>query len=103
MLVYVTSPVKAVVGVVGISKIQIDSPNRLWREVRDFASISRADYVDYFDGARQAVGLWLNEPIKLDTPILLEEIRNSWPELLPPQSFKYIRDTTELPIPELSL
>lgn len=90
--VYSTMPLKELVGIVQVADVRVAHPDSLWRNVRQIAGLSRSDYASYFDGAKRAIGIMLENPILLSTPIPLDELRQEWPDFQPPQGFRYLAD-----------
>lgn len=90
VVIYVTAPTMAVVGffvVEGVSRLPL---RPLWRRVRDIAGVRRAEYLDYFDGLAEGVGIFIGETERFSRPLPLGELRLLWPGFHPPQSFRYL-------------
>lgn len=90
VLVYVSSPVKALKGKFIVDKIIEYSPNLLWNEVKDVAGISKAEFDQYFLGADKGFGIFLTSPQTLLNPIHLVDLRKLWRNFHPPQSYRYL-------------
>lgn len=88
--VYSTIPEKQLVGIVQVEEVRVKSPECLWRSVREIAGLKRSDYLGYFCGADQAVGIMIGNPTLLTKPVTLDELRTTWPGFHPPQSFRYL-------------
>ena len=90
VLIYSASPEMAVLGTARVSTVLSASPRALWGQVKPHACVSRAAYDDYFGSAATATGIRLRWPRRLALPIGLRELRERWPWLKPPQSYRYV-------------
>jgi len=89
VLVYVSSPVKSLVGGFTVKHI-IESPIPvLWQAVRSGASLSRDEFDKYFTGSTSGVAIVVGDTWCLREPLLLEDLRQRKAGFLPPQSFRY--------------
>lgn len=88
--VYSTSPVRALVCSVQISQIVKLPVSEIWRQYRRMACIGRADFDEYFRGARQGVALELENIRPLARSLALTELRERF-GFQPPQSFHYAK------------
>jgi len=89
MVLYATSPTKAIIGTVTITDIHIDTPRRVWTQYRRRTGITRSEYDSYMAGAAQASAIVLASPRQIATPIPLSFLRSSG-SFQPPQSYRYI-------------
>lgn len=94
-LIYSSSPEMALLGSARVGTILSRSPSALWCEVRDDAGVSRQEYDSYFSGASTAIGIRLEDVQWFVRPISLREIRERWPWLRPPQSYRYVNALLE--------
>ncbi|MFZ5633103.1 MAG: ASCH domain-containing protein [Bacillota bacterium] len=92
VLVYVSSPTKAIVGSFKVTQVLTMQPDELWRHVEDLAGVSRKEFDDYFEGASMAVGIFLNSAQRLPIPIKLHHLKEKWPSFRPPQCYHYIKE-----------
>lgn len=90
VLIYSSSPEMALLGSARVEEILSDAPSNLWGRVKDQAGICRKEYDDYFIGASTAIGIRLGAVQRLVLPIPLRELRERWPWLRPPQSYRYV-------------
>jgi predicted transcriptional regulator len=90
ILVYVSTPVKALVGYIQVARIIESSPASLWKKVRDHAGITRQQYNEYYLGAPKAYGIVLNAVKRLPEPLELSRLRQVWPDFHPPQCYRYL-------------
>jgi predicted transcriptional regulator len=91
VLLYVSSPVQALVGAFKVDKI-IEKPLKgLWRIVRNKAGITRQEFDNYYDGVSVGVGIFfkVQDVQKLDEPITLDILKKQ--SFHPPQGFRYCR------------
>lgn len=93
VLVYVSAPVKALVGAFYVEKVVVASPQMLWGQVKDIAGINRARFDDYYSGAANAYGIFVQETRQLPKPVHLESLMGIVSSFRPPQSYRYITQT----------
>ncbi|UQA62562.1 hypothetical protein [Polyangium aurulentum] len=53
IVVYASSPISAVVGILEISRVAQDSPRRLWQKFSEVGGIRRVDFFSYFAGVEE--------------------------------------------------
>lgn len=92
VLVYVSTPVRALAGMFFVESIIESTPNELWKTVEKKAGVSRSQYEDYYTGASTAVGIFVSRTQKLSQPMNLDYIRTRWTDFRPPQSYRYLND-----------
>ena len=90
VLVYVSTPVRAIVGAFRVRDVIERSPAALWREVREHAGVTRRQYDDYYLGAPKAYGIFLSSVRRFREPVELTDLRKLWPGFHPPQSYLYL-------------
>ena len=88
VVIYTTSPVKAVTGEFTVAEQVIDTPEALWERFSDVGGIEPDGFFDYFAGHEQAVGIVIDEVKAYQHPKPLQDVD---PGARPPQSFKYLR------------
>ncbi|MEG4861850.1 MULTISPECIES: ASCH domain-containing protein [unclassified Microcoleus] len=92
VLIYISSPTKAVFGSFKVDTI-IEKPiAELWEEVEDKAGISSENFYDYYQGTKTGIGIFLKDIHRFSQPVDLHRLRKKLPELKPPQSYRYITD-----------
>lgn len=91
VLIYASSPVKALIGECRVKKVIKDKPKSLWKEVAIESMISWATFRAYFSDSDSAYAIYLEAPLKYDVPISLETMRKSY-KIDPPQSYRYKPD-----------
>lgn len=88
VIVYMTSPVKKVVGEFSVEKQVVMSPSELWDKYGVFGGISHKEFLAYYGCAKQAVGIL----IKGVTSFEVHRPLTSYGEgIKPPQSFQYLK------------
>lgn len=94
VVVYVTSPEKALVGSFEVEDVIVkDLPeelNNLWKQVEEQAGIERKQFDTYYKGASLGVGIFLKNIQKFPKPLKLESLRKHLPNIRPPQSYRYL-------------
>ena len=89
VLVYVSSPVKSLVGAFKVKKIEEYSPSEMWEKVRENAGISKSEFDEYYQNSTSGVAIYIDNVWTLSKPIELSALRNSMEGFYPPQSFRY--------------
>ncbi|AVH70088.1 ASCH domain-containing protein [Nostoc sp. 'Lobaria pulmonaria (5183) cyanobiont'] len=100
VLVYVSSPKKALVGsfeVKYITQMEIKKLpkdlNEFWNQVKNIAGISSKEFQSYYDGASVMVGIFVKNIKTLPDPIELTQLREKIPKFRPPQSYRYLKES----------
>ena len=88
VLLYHSTPVRAVVGSAVVASIDSGSADELWDRVGEFCGVTREVYDEYFAGADTAYGVFLTDPQTLEQPVPLTRLREL--RLEPAQSFRYV-------------
>jgi predicted transcriptional regulator len=89
-LIYASAPTMAIVASFQIESVKQVPLVLLWQSVRDIAGVSRQEFDDYFEGLETGVAIRIADVTEFRQPILLSELRRSWPGFQPPQSFRYV-------------
>jgi predicted transcriptional regulator len=101
VLVYVSSPLKSLVGYFEVEDIetkQLPSElNDFWKQVKGKSGVNRKKFLDYYQGALIGVGIFIRNPQRFSKPIHLEVIKQDIKKFRPPQSYKYL-DLAEIRI-----
>lgn len=92
ILVYVTSPKQALVGVVEVEKVVEMSPDKLWQIVEGKAGITHENFCKYYTDSSTGFAIFLRKTFSFDSPIKLEQIRKKWSNFRPPQCYHYLKD-----------
>jgi predicted transcriptional regulator len=90
VLVYVSSPVKALVGGFEVDEVIEGSPDEIWCQVEKVAGVSKDEFQKYFVGTNKAFAIMINKAWSLGAPLSLLELKEKWLNFHPPQSYRYI-------------
>jgi predicted transcriptional regulator len=88
VVVYASSPVKAIVGAFTVSGIKRGAVHHLWRHHGKDFGVSHDEYTSYFDGVAVAHAIEVGERIQVE-PVPLDDLRHRYDGFRPPQSFMY--------------
>jgi predicted transcriptional regulator len=86
MVLYATSPVRKIVGLVKVSAVVVLSPAGAWRKYRNRGAIDKEAFDAYYAGAKKAVCLELGEVRRLAEPVDPKKVIRGFRA---PQSFRY--------------
>lgn len=89
VFVYVSTPVKSLMGAFTVSCVVEKPLTGLWRRVKDHAGIKHNEFMSYFDGVETGVAIFINDVWLLPRPISLTELKKEMKGFYPPQSFRY--------------
>ncbi len=90
VVVYASSPVKAVVGVFLVAGVERGSPSDLWEEYAGEFGIEEADYLDYFEGSDTGHAIRVGNVVEVQ-PVSLDQLRTKITGFRPPQSYQWWR------------
>lgn len=88
IIIYETSPISKIVGEVYVSNILKDTPEKIWNKTYKNAGIEKNKFMKYFENHKFAYAYVLENPVKYDRQISLQELNIS----SAPQSYLYISD-----------
>lgn len=88
LVIYCTTPVKAVVGEVAVVGTISDTPEKLWKQTKDFAGISKEKYFEYFGDKEKANCYILGDYLKYAQPKELEDFGVNFA----PQAWLYVKE-----------
>lgn len=91
VVIYATSPDRAIVGTFAVAGVIEASPAQLWPTVASNCGISHQQFTEYFHGAARAFAICVRNPKRLRPPVLLCAIRTTIPDFRPPQGYHYLR------------
>ena len=90
-VIYSSSPVQCLVGIVEIDGTVIASPASVWTKCRVRGpGLERKELMEYFAGKSQAYGILLGKLIRPEKPIRPKSLFKGF---RPPQSFRYLTAT----------
>lgn len=90
VLVYVSSPTKALIGGFEVASVVESEPEKLWSTVKDCAGITEEEFIAYYSGSERAFGIFIKRSWHLKTPLDLSKLKNKWADFHPPQSYRYL-------------
>ena len=88
VVVYASSPVKAIVGAFTVSGVKRGTVRQMWMHHGCDFGVSHDEYISYFDGADEAYAIKVGDRIQV-TPVSLDALRLRYEGFRPPQSFMY--------------
>ena len=89
ILVYASSPKKAIIGWLKVKKIIDDTPRKLWSQVKKKAGVTKKEFDLYYKNSKLAVAICFD--LKYTTDLSLNTVRQRWENFNPPQSFHYLK------------
>lgn len=90
VLVYASSPVKALLGAFEVSRVISGRPSKLWNRVGTKAGTTRQQFDEYFNGTSLGYGIVLSRTWQMSKPMGLEKLRQRHSNFRPPQSYHYL-------------
>lgn len=90
VVVYVSSPRKAVVGYFTVKKVVREPIGDLWERVKDKAGVTPEEFYNYYRGVELGVGIFFKQIKLFNNPIDLESLRQCFYNFRPPQSYRYL-------------
>jgi predicted transcriptional regulator len=87
VVVYASSPIRAIIGYFRISSISEGCPRAIWEEFKHVGGIDHEDYFRYYEGADRAVAIGIERVCVLGSPVPLSRLSGS---LKAPQSYSYL-------------
>lgn len=89
--IYVSSPVQRLRGGFRVGHVWKGSPDEIWNEVSELASIDKRDFDAYYAGRTIAYALKITDVWEYEHPADLTVLRNRFPQFIVPQSWRYVR------------
>ncbi len=89
VFVYVSSPVKSLVGAFSVASVVKQALPSLWEIVKNHAGVSQEEFSDYYQGVQTGVAIFIQDIWLLSEPLHLTQIKKDFKDLYPPQSFRY--------------
>ena len=83
VLVYVSTPVRALVGAFDVTRVVEAQPQILWEQVKEDAGISREQFDSYYRGAAKAYGIVVGNVRQLPEPVMLHRLKKNLLRLSP--------------------
>lgn len=91
VIVYASSPKKALIGTFEVKKVVCKPLLELWKEVKGFAGISYREFRSYYKGLSVGCGIFLDKTHYFPQPIELKRLKQEWSNFTPPQSYRYLK------------
>lgn len=86
IVVYVSYPIKKVIGEFEIARIIHDKPDVIWARTKSHAGITEKNFRQYFSNRLRGYAIEVRQAKRYDIPIPLSKLSVS----CPPQSFMYL-------------
>ena len=90
MLIYASSPVRALIGTAVVVDVVEGSPEEVWDEYQTVGGIEYEQFNAYYEECDRAIVIRLSKPVRLKKAIPLDDLRSKWPGFHPPQQFAYM-------------
>lgn len=90
ILIYVSSPVKALMGGFLVQKVIQGSPTYLWRVIGNETGITKKEFETYYSGLSLGFAISASKVWQLKNPIVLNKLKQRWENFTPPQGYRYI-------------
>jgi len=87
VIVYASSPIQKVIGEFEIKQVLHENIEKLWELTADYSGISKEYFLDYFNNKNEGYAIEISHVKQYDSPKNLKEDF----DLLPPQSFAYLK------------
>jgi predicted transcriptional regulator len=100
-LIYVTSPVRSVMGAFRVTNVVERPLADLWKMVKNKAGLSYREFMEYYRGVSTGIAIFFQKVWSFREPLSLEDLRNELLIFVPPRTFRYLR-THELTRPCLT-
>lgn len=88
VIVYASSPVKAIVGAFTVSDVKWGAVRQMWTHHGTEFGVSHDEYTSYFDGTDMVYAIEVGDRITIE-PLSLDVLRHRYEGFRPPQSFMY--------------
>jgi len=89
LIIYSSSPVKAIIGFGLIKQVIVTTPTQMWENYSLEVGIDKERFVEYYKDKERSIGIEI-ENMKLVNPISLKDIRILESNFHPPQIYRYI-------------
>jgi predicted transcriptional regulator len=89
ILVYVSSPIKSLVGAFRVARVVEKPLPSLWKAVKDHAGVSYKEFLRYYEGVQLGVAIFIKDVWILPKPIHLSDLQKEESGFYPPQNFQY--------------
>lgn len=95
VIVYVTSPLKVLMGSFKVKKVTTEENleikiDNFWHLIKNDACIDREGFIDYYKGATIGVAIFIIEAHKFTKSVPLQLLKDRVKNFHPPQSYHYL-------------
>ena len=94
--IYSSSPTSAIEATAYVSKVDVDTPENIWKKHQHRCGISKEAFDAYFVGSAKAYALHIIAPKRLSRKIKLDDIRKLSVSFMAPQYYRYINHSSAL-------
>ena len=104
IVIYATLPVGAALGTVVVSRCECKkTPEPLWQSTNqgNLAKVTRSQFDAYYQDAKAAMAIWVEEPELFERPVPLAELRSYWEFWQPPQNIQHLSAEQVSALPNL--
>lgn len=89
LIIYSSSPVKAIIGFALIKQVIVSTPTQMWENNSLKIGIDKERFLEYYKDKERSIGIEI-ENMKRVNPICLKDIRILESNFHPPQIYRYI-------------
>ncbi|MCK4794512.1 MAG: ASCH domain-containing protein [Desulfobacteraceae bacterium] len=94
LLLYISAPDQCLGAWFRVAKVEVSNLNDMWGSNHSFLGLDHTEYLKYFDGVSDAIGLHIGKIHHLKPVIFLSEIKNLVDGFVPPQGIIWIKSKT---------
>lgn len=91
VLIYAPRSIMALVGGFVVKKVIATQPAKLWRLVGSVSGLTKTQFMDYYSGTSLGFGICIEKAWRLEKPVSLAVLKQTWSKFSPPQGFRYLR------------
>jgi len=91
IIIYSSSPDKAVIGYAEIDNVTKLSITDLWKKHKNNSYIEYKNFRKYFSGAQEGFAISFKKVKKFSKPLSMEDLKKKF-QLSPPQSYRYVTE-----------
>jgi predicted transcriptional regulator len=104
IVIYATLPVGAAIGTVVVNRCECTkTPESLWQSTNQgrLAKVTRSEFDTYYQDAKAAMAIWVEQPELFQQPVPLAELRSNWGCWQPPQQIQHLTPEQVAALPNL--
>jgi predicted transcriptional regulator len=90
LLLYASTPVRALVGAVSVRSTDTARPEDLWARWGPQTALTHPEFHGYLDGMPQACAIVLSGAVAFSTPVELAQLRERYNGFVTPQSYRFV-------------